>query len=53
MSRLVRDNQYHGKYRYVEDLGYRSLWDIRAPLCCRDAADLPGPPVSSARILQH
>lgn len=29
MSRLVRDNQYHGKYHYVEELGHKSMWDSR------------------------
>lgn len=29
MSRLVRDNQYHGKYHYTEELGHKSMWDSR------------------------
>lgn len=29
MSRLVRDNQYHGKYHYGEELGHKSVWDSR------------------------
>lgn len=29
MSRLVRDNQYHGKYHYGKDIGHKSMRDSR------------------------
>lgn len=30
VSRLVWDNQYHGKYCYMEELWHKSVWAIRA-----------------------